>query len=165
MKAPGPRKNGGAALWAGASAARRTCRAKAGTLKSVHMNSPNHPQGRTAALFRMNVCEEDLLPAQFTRERGAELAVSVIVGIGHQPDRTGPLIVPTRIVENRIKANTLDRDTALNGVVNFGAHVVEPGPAARAFGPGFRDQDRAPVPLVHFRQHVAERAIGVVSHR
>src|SRR3954449_3077685 len=90
--------------------------------------------------------------------------MAMIVGIGEQSYRAGPLIIPPRIVEDRIEADTLDRDAALNGAVNFGAHVVKPGRTARAFGAGFSDQDRSPIALVHFRQHVAERPIGVMPH-
>src|SRR5918993_1564210 len=113
MKAPGPCRNGGALFCAGAVAARCTCRAKAGTLRSVHIASPDHSQGGTAALLRMNASEDHLLPAEFRSEPGAHRTAAVFVRVRHQADRTGAIIVPSGIVEDRIEADPLHRDAVL----------------------------------------------------
>ena len=79
--------------------------------------------------------------------------------IGYQAVRTWAVIVPARVVKDRVQADTLHRNTKRSSEADFIHYMCEPSRARIALYAGLGDEDRAAVTSVCFCQNPVERLV------
>jgi hypothetical protein len=92
----------------------------------------------------------------FIRQRLINFPRSIGLGIVPKPVVTVPIIIPARMIQNGVKANTLHRDAGLNCGAHFLRNIGEPAGPVIAFGAGFRDEERSIVTVVDFGNDFTE---------
>src|SRR4051812_39895669 len=111
MKAPGPRRNGGG--WFSTSEARfmpDIRRDSTGKLRSFHMVglSPYCEHARLLICRHLKLPEEFLLATQFPCKGHARRALTILIECRQQADMACALVVPSWIIDNRIKADSVN---------------------------------------------------------
>src|SRR5690606_29084356 len=107
--------------------------------------------------------EAGLLSLQFICQPLVQRAVAVGIGEAEQAHRAMALVGPAGVIHHRIEADALHRHALLHRQPDLLAHIVQPVATHIPFGPGFGDQQRAPVPVVDLREDAAEWPIVRVA--
>src|SRR4051794_31345822 len=118
MKAPGPRRNGGG--WFSTGEARfvpDTRRDSAGKLRSFHMVAlpRNREHARLLIRRHLELPKELLLAAQLTRKGDTYRSRTVLIECGQQTDMACALVVPSRIIDYWVKADSVDGNAHIPG--------------------------------------------------
>src|SRR3982750_2115557 len=99
------------------------------------------------------------LPRQLLGERGVDLAMPRRVGI---PPETAPaiaVVVPARVVEDRVEADAVHGDPGAPGGRHLVGDVAEPAVAMAVLGAGLGDHQRPAVALPRLAQDLPEGAV------
>src|SRR5215213_6382757 len=76
---------------------------------------------------------------------------------------TMTVVVPARMVENRVQTNAFERHAFTDGDFGLPADIAEPAGALVILDAGFGNQNRTFVALVIFDQNLVKRAIKLVT--
>lgn len=85
-----------------------------------------------------------LLPPQLGQRAATHRPPAGFGGVGKQADTADPIVFPTWIVEDGVKADALDQHAAVERFFDLEADIVQLGGTGRAFRAGFGDEHRAP---------------------
>src|SRR5215204_4831742 len=100
-----------------------------------------------------------LLSMQLLRKWLMDLSLSLLVGVVPQAVVTVAVVIPTRKVDDRVEADTLNRDALAECGAYLCADVAEPVRACVPLGSGLSDKEGTPVPCKDFTEHVPKGAI------
>src|SRR5215204_6977903 len=72
---------------------------------------------------------------------------------------TMAVVVPARMIKNRVKTDAFERNSVSDGNLRLPANVSEPVGALAVFDPGFGNQNRTIITPVIFTQNFVKRSI------
>ena len=96
---------------------------------------------------------------QLSSQGSINFSFAALIGIVPKSIVTMTIINPTRMVQDRIEAHTVQRDALPDGGAGFFANIAKPGAADLVFGAGFGNAYRTAVALVDFLQHFAQGTV------
>src|SRR5262245_50183464 len=113
------------------------------------------------------LCKQLLLPLQLDGEGTTNRAPALFVSVIPEAVVAMPTVRPTRMIEDRIQADSVQGHTRCHRDAALLSNVAQPTRAPKRLRSRFGDQHRALVALIDLRQHLVERAIpriGVRNH-
>src|SRR3954452_7817946 len=142
---------------------------------SHYLSYLNLPLGRSTSTTSMSRCrpvtraegpgEDGLLAGQLLGQRIVDPAAPFRVGHAKQARGAVALVLPARVLEDRVDADPLDRHAGRERGADLLGDVVEPGRPAAALAPGLGHQDRPAEARVGVGQELRERLVVVVAER
>src|SRR5580693_7377915 len=107
--------------------------------------------------------EGALLPGELPGQRAVERALAALAGESPETGRAVAVVVPARIVEDRMEADAADRHPGPARRVHLARHAREPAPAARPLGTGLGQDQRPAVALGGLGEERGERPVEGVA--
>src|SRR5579884_1055961 len=98
-----------------------------------------------------------LRPMKFSRQRFVDFAMTLLVRIIPKTIVAMTAIVPTGMVQDGIKADTIQRNAAGKRRLDFLRHIAQPRAARLVFGAGFSHEHGPLVAFVNLLQDFSQR--------
>src|SRR6059036_1210414 len=97
---------------------------------------------------------EGALPmTEFFGQGRVDFAVSTVVSVIPKPVMTVAIIQPTRVIQDGVETDAMQRNALVNRCACFLTDISKPAGASAVFGPGFSNEQWPMITLVHFGEH------------